>query len=421
MAADDHFDPTHALDGWRLPEPQALDLRLASLLPAAKLAPADIEIRLAQAVPGPQDFDSIHALDGWRAPVPAPLDLQLKSLQRAGRGVDGAKKARLKARGYEMLDVEDIEVPEVRRPVPAVAEVVLTVPVDAEVIAPPEAPPPAVAAPPEPAAPVPAPISAEPEPAMPADTPPSPSPAAAVDAPVLDFHMPAPPAAPDATELLGAISLPKVQPPPAAVDTPVLDFRIAPPPPEPGPQQVLDGIELPDVAPLPTSVEAPVLDMPVPPAPAAPDPRLLAGRRPGAWMAVARRIAKASTEVMQTPDGLSVQNRAAQWLCALWPPLAPDAPRVGRWPELAAVVEAETQTQALQQLLPELPPEALLWPAELDTDWHLVAELVLQQDGQLRPTQARALRELAEVEQQAALARLAEGYELHGRIARRRA
>lgn len=56
------------------------------------------------------DFDPTHALDGWRAPAPAPLDLELRSLGRsAGSGPDAATRARLKARGYEMRDVEDVE------------------------------------------------------------------------------------------------------------------------------------------------------------------------------------------------------------------------------------------------------------------------------------------------------------------------
>jgi hypothetical protein len=232
---------------------------------------------------------------------------------------------------------------------------------------------------------------------MPSGTPPSPPPAA-VEVPALDFRAPAPP---------------------DIVEAPVLEFRIAPSP-EPDPRQLLDAIQLPDVAPLPTAVEAPVLDMPVPAAPAAPDPRLVAERQPGAWMASVRRVAGASTEVVQTPDGLSVQSHAEQWLCALWPPQGPGATLPARWPELAALVEAETAAQVQQQLLAELPGEALLWVGEMDADWRLVAELVLQQDIQLRPAQARALRELAEAERQAALARLGEGYELHGRVARRR-
>src|SRR5262249_31916484 len=60
----------------------------------------------------PDAFDPTHALDGWHAPAPAPLDLNLKSLQHGGTGLDEAKMARLKARGYEMVDVEDVELSE---------------------------------------------------------------------------------------------------------------------------------------------------------------------------------------------------------------------------------------------------------------------------------------------------------------------
>eukprot|EP01031_Cornospumella_fuschlensis_P003763 gene3763-4700_t len=63
-------------------------------------------------MPEPDDFDPTHALDGWRVPAPAPVDLELGTLLRAsGAGLDEAKKARLKARGY--ADIEDIELPEV--------------------------------------------------------------------------------------------------------------------------------------------------------------------------------------------------------------------------------------------------------------------------------------------------------------------
>lgn len=235
----------------------------------------------------PDAFDPTHALDGWRAPAPAPLqELELGALlQIKGAGLDEAKKARLKARGYDMQDVEDVELSEL--------------------------PPPVVA------------------------------------------------------------------------------------------------------------VLVPELELPVPRA--ASDPRLLAHWQPLAWTALARRIRGASAEVLQTPQGPLVENHAPQWLCALWLPQRVDAPLLGRWPELAALVHAETLFGALHQLLTELPPEARLWPAELEVDWALVADLVLHQDAGLRPPQAQALRELVEAERGASFARLNDGYAPHGRVARRRA
>lgn len=256
----------------------------------------------------PDDFDPTHALDGWRAPAPAPLDLELRSLQHGSQrgGPDEAKTARLKARGYEMRDVEDIEVPEVGAPR----------------------------------------LMAEP---------------------------------------------------------PVLDIKVAPP--------------RPDVA-------APTLDLRAAAPQLARDPRLLARPEPQAWMALARRLAGASAEVLQAAAGLQVQNHAPQWLCALWPPRAEGLPWLGRWPALAGVAEGETRAQALQTLLIELPGEAALWEADLEDemamDWGLVAELVLRQGAGLRPAQTRALAELVEAERDARLARLAGGYAGEGRLARRK-
>ena len=81
---------------------------------------------------------------------------------------------------------------------------------------------------------------------------------------------------------------------------------------------------------------------------------------------------------------------------------------------------AETAFGALHQLLTQLPHEALVWPAELDVDWALIAELVLHQDARLRTSQSQALRELAEAERGAPFARLTDGYALRNRVARRR-
>lgn len=241
-------------------------------------------------MPGPATdlHDPTHALDGWRAPAPAPLlDLELHALLKAGTaGLDEAKKARMKARGYAIDDVEDIELREVL------------------------------------------------------------------------------PAAPR----------------PAAM---------------------------------------PVLDLP-PQRPAA-DPRLLSQWQPQAWTALARRVRGASAEVVQTPQGPLVENHAPQWLCALWPPQRLDAPLLGRWPELAALVPAETVFGALHQLLPELPPGAPLWPAELDADWALLAELVLHHDTGLRPDQTQALRELADGERASGFVRVNDAYAGRGRVARRAA
>lgn len=230
----------------------------------------------------PDDFDPTHALDGWRVPPPAPVDLELAALPRgAAVGIDEAKKARLKARGY--ADIEDIDVLEVR------------------------------------------------------------------------------------------------------------------------PNQALLALR----------------ELAGPPVRSTSDPRLLPRWQPLAWTALARRVRGAAMEVVQTSAGPRVQSHAAQWLCALWPPQQVDLPLLGRWPELAALVAAETAAGALVQLLAELPPRAQAWQAGMDVDWALVAELVLSQDAFLHAVQAQALREFIDAERSANALRVRSGYAGHGIAVRR--
>lgn len=390
MAEPDAFDPTHALDGWRPPARAPLQsLDLGALLHDGS-QPARLPVLGAE----PGAFDPTHLLDGWRPPTPAPLDLELGSLARAGRsGPDEAKKARLKARGYEMHDVEDIELSEVPPPAPRPAVEVIE---------------PAVAPPPE----VPWPLFTAEAQVLDAGAP-----SLAESGPEAGRGSPAHP--PELQQFFDDIKLPQVPPPPAVVEAPVLDLRVAPPPPTPDPQQVIADIELPEVQPVPAVAEAPVLDVHARAPRADPDPRLVAGWQPQAWTALTRRVADASTEVSQAPDGPQVDSHAPQWLCAIWPPQQADLP-LGRWPELAALVAAETGAAALQQLLVELPGDDPLWFTELEADWGLVAELVLRQDTGLRPTQARALHALVAAERDAHLARLDAAYALQGHVARRR-
>ncbi|KQW46524.1 MULTISPECIES: hypothetical protein [unclassified Roseateles] len=549
MADLDHFDPTRALDGWRVPAPPPLDLelKLDALRPVDHAALDAINAALAVTAPSAAAFDSVHALDGWRPPTPAPLDLELKSLRSAGTRPDGAKKAWLKARGYEMLDVEDIELCDkppprarVEAPVPPMDDAgaldeaaVLPTTAEALVVEAPvaqslddhagqpdpplvgpavpadfataEAPPlpttaealvleVEVAAPtepdpqpvivealfaevalPEPAAwtvgedlaapdqPSPAAAAEAERPEMPnvpvvpdpieaAGVPPSP---ATVEAPALDvpgespavpdaalvrpdedsvaelpvpeaealaFRAP-PPAEPDARRVLEDIRLPNVEPPPLVVEPPALDFHVAAPAAAPNPQGVIESIELPKVA-HPVAFEAPVLDVRSlhQTAPRANrDPRLLSRWQPLAWTALARRVRGATTEVVQTPSGPLVETHMPQWLCALWRPQSVDAPLLGRWPELAGLVSADTAFGALHQLLAELPPRAQIWSAELEADWSLVAELVLRQDAGLRPVHAQALRELIEAERDASHAQVNGRYAAKGGVVRRRA
>lgn len=179
----------------------------------------------------------------------------------------------------------------------------------------------------------------------------------------------------------------------------------------------VEDIELREILPPPAVVVAPVLDLP--PTRPAVDARLLSQWQPHAWTALARRVRGASAEVVQTPQGPLVENHAPQWLCAFWPPQRLEVPLLGRWPEMAALVGAETVFGALHQLLADLPSEALVWPAELDTDWGLVAEVVLLHDAAIGVAHARALRELIEAERIKTFARLNDTYVRQGRVARR--
>ncbi|WP_422010479.1 hypothetical protein [Roseateles sp.] len=522
MAESDAFDPTQALDGWRAPTPAPIDLQLRSPR-VADPQPAGTVIGLVKRVAEPAGFDPTQALDGWRAPAPEPPDLRLRVPRPVG--LDDAKMTRLKARGYEMVDVEDIDVVDVR---PASARVMRAevpeapeVPLPSDVVHEPEpvvdvqqpgvsterqAPDDGLASPdassaeadeaelalldsgpqaappasPAPAVMEPAPVAESPpvvvqplvedagvaapflhppahdieslEPALtvpalveaadPSNTP-TMSEAAPVDAvdlaeapagvaasavteevpdpsgegvaqpevecpradaamSALDFHVPPPPAAPDLQQMLRNIGLPHTPRPSAETDL----------------RQILRSIELPGSPPPAALAQVPVIDIPAPPTEH--DPRLLAHWQPHAWTALARCIAGASAEVVQAPDGMHVAQHAPQWLCALWPPQPPGAPMLGRWPERAALVTAEGATQALRSLLVELQPEAAMWQADLEADWGLVADLVLQQDAGLRPTQTQVLRQLAEAERQAMTARLRDGYALQGGVARRR-
>lgn len=274
-------------------------------------------------MPVPDDFDPTHALDGWRAPAPAPLDLQLHSLQPSRRApvTDAKKQAWLKQHGFEMTDVEDVEIRE-RSPAPV-----------------------------------------------------------------------------------------------AGAEPPAVALRVDPPPPA-DPAAVIADVVLPPVAPMPEAVPPPPLDLP--PAAARPDPRLLAQWQPGAWQGLTRRLSGAVAEVRPGADGLQVEHRAAQWLCAAWPP-QPRASSRDRWPAFAALVESDSEVQAWTSLLAELPGAAPLWLCPDAADWGLVAELVLAQDPALRPPQQAQLQALVDDARAAHRMRLLQGYAPSGRVAKARA
>ncbi|RZL40621.1 MAG: hypothetical protein EOP35_00310 [Rubrivivax sp.] len=181
----------------------------------------------------------------------------------------------------------------------------------------------------------------------------------------------------------------------------------------------IQDVELPQRPPpsRPAVMERPLVSMQAQPSRV--DARVLERWQPGAWIVLTRRLRGACTDVVTTRHGPQVEHHAPQWLCALWPPQG-DGPLQGRWPEMATVIGAETAFGALQQLLPVLPPGAPLWPGTQEVDWALLADLVRHHDARLRSDQAQALRELAEAERSASIARLSDGYLLRDRFARRR-
>ncbi|MDN3919525.1 hypothetical protein [Roseateles violae] len=73
------------------------------------------------------DFDPTHLLDGWRPSEPArpvaPPELDLSALHAEPRQrppeprLDAERLARLKKRGFEMDDIEDVELPEIVMPI----------------------------------------------------------------------------------------------------------------------------------------------------------------------------------------------------------------------------------------------------------------------------------------------------------------
>lgn len=269
----------------------------------------------------PDDFDPTHALDGWRAPAPAPLDLDLRSLQpaRAKPAADAKKQAWVKQHGFDMTDVEDVEL---REPAPA---------------------------------------------------------------------------------------------PAARAEPPVVELRVEPPAPPQPPDAVIADVALPPVAPMPEAEAPPTLDLP--PAAPAPDPRLLARWHPAAWQGLTRPLSGAAAEVHTGADGLQVEHRAAQWLCAAWPPRSREAGR-DRWPAFAALAEGDNPAAAWTSLLSELPDEAPLWMCDDPADWGLVAEVVLAQGLAPSPSQQARLQALVDAERDAHRSRLTHGYARGGRVAR---
>ena len=146
------------------------------------------------------------------------------------------------------------------------------------------------------------------------------------------------------------------------------------------------------------------------------DPRVLAKWAPGAWLGAFKPVCEATAEFIASPHGPVVETYPPQMLLALWAPKAgaiDDGLLVSRWPDkalLSAVPGADTESAAGSAAREHLPPDATVWLGEGDTDWALVAELVLHHEPALRPYQLKALRGFADAERQAVFERLNNGY-----------
>ena len=138
-------------------------------------------------------------------------------------------------------------------------------------------------------------------------------------------------------------------------------------------------------------------------------PRVLAAWRPGAWTVGQQRVLDASTEVVQTLQGPVVETHEPQHLVALWPPQGLDAPVLGRWPQRAMLVPAESE-RAAEAVLPWIPDDAVVWVTSADIDWGLVGNVVLHHDATLQPFQLTALRAFVEAERQATYDRVNDAY-----------
>lgn len=139
------------------------------------------------------------------------------------------------------------------------------------------------------------------------------------------------------------------------------------------------------------------------------NPRVLAAWRPGAWTVAQRRVLEASTEVVQTLQGPVVETHPPQHLVALWPPQGLDVPVLGRWPQRAMLVPAESE-RAAEAALPWVPDEAEIWVAPVDIDWGLVGNVVLHHDATLQPFQLTGLRAFVEAERLATYDRVNDAY-----------
>ena len=147
-------------------------------------------------------------------------------------------------------------------------------------------------------------------------------------------------------------------------------------------------------------------------APGADPQRLLRDWMPGAWIGAVRQAFARSTEVTSTPQGELVEAHAPHWLVALWSPQRLQRPFLRRWPHWVSLHAAETEAQAVLELLRHVPEGGLLWVLQEELDWRPMAEIVLVAEPALRDYQRRQLDAFMRAEHESTTARIRSAYGL---------
>jgi len=144
--------------------------------------------------------------------------------------------------------------------------------------------------------------------------------------------------------------------------------------------------------------------------PGADPERLLRDWMPGAWIGAVRQAFGLRAEITSTPQGEVVESHPPHWLVALWPPQRLQRPFLRRWPRWVSLQPAETEAQAVVQLLRQVPEGAPLWVLHEELEWALLAEIVLIGEAGLLPFQQRGLQEFIDAERIATTARIRSAY-----------
>lgn len=129
--------------------------------------------------------------------------------------------------------------------------------------------------------------------------------------------------------------------------------------------------------------------------------RLVSTYAPGVWVGAIRQAFEAG--------GPAAQRHPAHYLVALWEPLQGGAPRLPRWPAVAAIASPDAQA-ALLELVRHLPASERLWLSDESVDWALVAEIVLRSDRHLEAFHREGLQQFIDACRRSDAQRIAAEY-----------